>query len=104
MPDIKWRTALANRSRALRNTANSLMDQLQDNGLKSMLRVSVLHPLDDVDSLFLGDAAARPSLEVNEEMWLGNTESVLKLAEQEYERLNNLITRYGGPASARTIG
>ena len=71
------------------------MDQLLDNGLKSMVRVSLLHPLDDVDSLFLGDPASRPSMDVNEDMWLNNTESVLALAEQEYERLTRLISQYG---------
>lgn len=103
MPDITRRTALATRSRALRSQANSLVDQLQDQSLKSMVRVSILHPLDDVDSLFLGDATGRPSVEVNEDMWLNNTESVLLMAEREYERLNHLIVEYGGPQSARTI-
>lgn len=103
MPDIKRRTTLANRSRALRNHANSLMEQLQDNGLKSMVRVSILHPLDDLDSLFLGDPTNRPSMDVNEDMWLNNTASVLALAEQEYERLGQLISQYGGPQHVRTI-
>ena len=103
MPDTTRRMALANRSRTLRSNANSLMDRLQDNGLKSMVRVSVLHPLDDVDSLFLGDPPAGPSLEVNEDMWLSNTESVLSLAEQEYQRLAMLISHYGGPSNARTV-
>lgn len=102
MPDITRRTALASRSRALRSQANSLVDRLLDNGLKSMVRVSILHPLDDVDSLFLGDPVNRPSMEVNEDMWLSNTESVLALAEQEYERIAKLITQYGGPTNART--
>lgn len=103
MPDTTRRMALANRSRALRNNANSLMDQLQDNGLKSMVRVSILHPLDDVDSLFLGDPANRPSVELTEDMWLNNTEFVLARAEQEYERLDTLIAQYGGAENARTI-
>ena len=95
--------ALANRSRALRSKAKSLMDQLQDHGLKSMVRVSILHPLDDVDSLFLGDPANIPSVELNEETWLNNTDFVLARAEQEYERLNKLIAQYGGAQNARTI-
>ena len=103
MPDTTRRMALANRSRALRNNANLLMDHLQDNGLKSMVRVSILHPLDDVDSLFLGDPPNRPSAEVNEEMWLNNTEFVLTRAEQEYERLDKLIANYGGPNNVRTV-
>ena len=102
MSDMTRRTALASRSRALRGQANSLMDQLQDNGLRSMVRVSILHPLDDVDSLFLGDPGSRPSMEVNEEMWLNNTESVLSITEREYERLNDLFAKYGGPQSAKT--
>jgi hypothetical protein len=53
--------------------------------------------------LFLGDPANRPSMEVNEDMWLSNTESVLALAEQEYERIAKLITQYGGPSNARTV-
>lgn len=80
------------------------MDQLKDDGIKSMLRVSVLHPLDDVDSLFLGDPSSRPSLAVNETMWLDNTAIVLSLAEQELARLAKLIDKYGGPQNARTIG
>ena len=74
MPDTTRRFALANRSRALRSNANALMDCLKDNGLKSMVRVSVLHPLDDIDSLFLGDPDNRPSMPVNEDMWLNNVE------------------------------
>lgn len=104
MPDTKRRTVLANRSRTLRNTANLLMDQLEDSGLKSMVRVSVLHPLDDVDCLFLADPTNSPSMETNEDMWLSNTEAVLLNAEREYDRLNRLIGRYGGPQTARTIG
>ena len=103
MPDLKRRTALANRSRSLRNQANALVEQLQDNGLRSMVRVSVLHPLDDVDSLFLGDPASRPSMDVNEDLWLNNTESVLSIAERECDRLSKLIGEYGGPQSVRTI-
>lgn len=104
MPDTKRRTALANRSRALRNNANSLMEQPQDNGLKSMVRVSVLHPLDDVDCLFLADPTYSPSMETNEDLWLNNTEVVLLNAEREYDRLNKLIANYGGLQTARTIG
>jgi hypothetical protein len=80
------------------------MDCLQDNGLKSMVRVSVLHPLDDIDGLFLGDPASRPSIVVNEDMWLSNAEFVLNLAEREYERLHRTIAEYGGPKNVRTIG
>ena len=104
MPDTTRRTKLASRSRTLRSQANSLMDQIRDNGLKSMVRVSVLHLLDDVDSLFLGDPTNMPSLETNEDMWLNNTEVVLLNAEREYNRLNELIAKYGGPQTAKTIG
>jgi hypothetical protein len=104
MPDTTRRFALANRSRALRSNANGLMDRLQDNGLRSMVRVSVLHPLDDIDGLFLGDPGNRPSMAVNEDMWLNNAEFVLTLAEREYERLDKTIGQYGGPENVRTIG
>lgn len=104
MPDTARRTALATRSRALRNTANALMEKLKDDGIKSMLRVSVLHPLDDVDCLFLGDPPGRPSLETHEDMWLDNTSFVLSRAEQEFDRLSELIGRFGGPDRAVTIG
>jgi hypothetical protein len=104
MPDTSRRFALANRSRALRSNANALMDCLNDNGLKSMVRVSVLHPLDDIDGLFLGDPENRPSMAVNEDMWLTNAEFVLTLAEQEYERLQKTIATYGGQKNVRTIG
>ena len=77
MPDTSRRFALANRSRALRSNANVLMDCLKDNGLKSMVRVSVLHPLDDIDRLFLADPERWPSMAVNEETWLNNAEFVL---------------------------
>ena len=80
------------------------MDCLEDNGLKSMVKVSVLHPLDDIDGLFLGDPENRPSMSANEDMWLNNTEFVLGLAEREYERLDKTITEYGGPKKVRTIG
>jgi len=69
-----------------------------------MLRVSVLHPLDDVDSLFLGDPSSRPGLAANETMWLDNTAIVLSLAEQEFARLSKLIDQYGGPQNVRTVG
>ena len=104
MPDISRRFALANRSRALRSNANVLMDCLKDNGLKSMVRVSVLHPLDDIDGLFLADPERRPSMAVSEDTWLNNAEFVLTLAEREYERLDKTIAAYGGPENARTIG
>lgn len=104
MPDTTLRFALANRSRALRSKANALMDCLKDNGLKSMVRVSVLHPLDDIDGLFLGDPENRPSIAVNEDIWLNNAEFVLNLAEREYERLDKTIAKYGGPENVRTIG
>lgn len=104
MSDTTRRRALVSRSCALRSQANSLMAQLRDNGLKAMVRVSVLHPLDDVDSLFLGDPTNRPSMESNEDMWLNNTEVVLLNAEREYERLSILIAQYGGPQIAKTTG
>ncbi len=104
MPDTARRFALANRSRTLRSHANALMDCLKDNGLKSMVRVSVLHPLDDIDGLLLGDPENRPSMAVNEDMWLNNAEFVLTLAEREYERLDKTIAEYGGPKHVQTIG
>lgn len=42
-------------------------------------------------------------MDVNEDMWLNNTEFVLALAEQEYTRLTALISQYGGPKSVRTV-
>ena len=104
MPDTNRRSTLANRSRTLRSNANALVDCLKDNGLKSMVRVSVLHPLDDIDGLFLGDPSHRPSMAVNEDMWLSNAEFVLTLAEREYERLTKAIAKYGGPKNVQTIG
>lgn len=104
MLDTTRRFALASRSRTLRTKANELMDHLRDNGLKVMVRVSVLHPLDDIDGLFLGDQENRPSMAVHEDMWLNNAELVLTLAERECERLNETIGGYGGPENVRTIG
>jgi len=52
---------------------------LKDNGLKSMVRVSVLHPLDDIEGLFINDQENKPSMAVNEDMWLNNAEFVLTL-------------------------
>ena len=104
MLDTKRRFALASRSRTLRTKANKLMDHLRDNGLKAMVRVSVLHPLDDIDGLFLGDPEHRPSMAVHEDMWLNNAEVVLAIAERECERLSKTIAAYGGPENARSIG
>ncbi len=103
MPDTARRFALASRSRALRTKANELMDHLEDNGLKAMVRVSVLHPLDDIDGLFLGNPEGRPSMSVHEAMWLNNAEWVLTVAEREYDRLDKTITAYGGPESVQTV-
>jgi hypothetical protein len=80
------------------------MDHLKDNGLKAMLKVSVLHPLDDIDGLFLGDPEGRPSMAVNEGTWLNNAEWVLALAERECERLDKTIAAYGGPDNVQTVG
>lgn len=102
MPDLNLRLSLASRSRSLRTRANAFMEQLHDAGLKAMLKVSVLHPLDDVDSLFLGDPDNQPSVDAHEDMWLSNTDAVLAMAEREFERLKNLIAKYGGTESART--
>ena len=104
MPDTTRRFDLSSRSRTLRSNANALMDCLKDSGLKSMVKVSVLHPLDDIDGLFLGDPENRPSVSVNEDMWLNNAEFVLSLAEREYERLEKTIAEYGGPNNVRTFG
>ena len=104
MPDITRRFALASRSRALRSRANDLMEHLKDDGLKSMVRVSVLHPLDDIDGLFLGSPGSRPSMAVHEAMWLNNAEWVLTMAERECERLDKVIATYGGPESVQTVG
>jgi 23S rRNA-/tRNA-specific pseudouridylate synthase len=80
------------------------MDHLRDNGLKAMVRVSVLHPLDDIDGLFLGDPKNRPSMAVHEDMWLKNAETVLTIAEREYARLDKTIAAYGGPENVTTVG
>jgi hypothetical protein len=69
-----------------------------------MARASVLHPLDDIDGLFLADPERRPSMAVNEDTWLNNAEFVLTLAEREYERLDMTIAEYGDPENVRTIG
>jgi hypothetical protein len=104
MPDTERRAALMARSRSLRTRANAVMESLRDNGVRTMMKVSVLHPLDDIDGLFLGAPDARPSSPVNEDMWLNNAEQVLNVAENEYVRLEALIRAYGGPDDIRSIG
>lgn len=104
MPDTERRAALMARSRSLRTRANATVDRLKDNGVRTMMKVSVLHPLDDIDGLFLGAPEARPSSPVNEDMWLSNAEQVLSVAENEYARLEALISVYGGPERIRSIG
>lgn len=104
MPDTERRAALMARSRSLRTRANATMDRLKDNGVRTMMKVSALHPLDDMDGLFLGAPDARPSSPVNEDMWLNNADQVLTVAENEYARLEALISRYGGPDRIRSIG
>jgi hypothetical protein len=96
MPDAERRAALMARSRSLRTRANATMERLKDNGMRTMMKVSVLHPLDDIDGLFLGAPDARPSSPVNEEMW--------SVAEHECARLEALISAYGGPDQIRSIG
>lgn len=103
MPDIKRRTALMARSRALRTRAHATMERLKDDGVRTMMRVSVLHPLDDIDGLFLGAPETRPSSPINEEMWLKNAEQVLSLAENEHVRLEALLSAYGGPDNVTSI-
>ena len=104
MPDIARREGLMGRSRSLRTRANATMERLKDNGVKTMMKVSVLHPLDDIDGLFLGAPDARPSSARNEDMWLDNADKVLNLAERECARLEELIDTYGGPEQIQTIG
>ncbi len=104
MPDTERRAALMARSRSLRTRANATVDRLKDNGVRTMMKVSVLHPLDDIDGLFLGAPEARPSSPVNEDMWLNNAEQVLSVAENEYARLEALISAHGGPERIRSIG
>jgi hypothetical protein len=103
MPDTERRAALMARSRSLRTRANATMERLKDSGVRTMMKVSVLHPLDDIDGLFLGAPDTRPSSPVNEDMWLNNAEQVLSLAENECARLETLITTYGGPERIRSI-
>jgi hypothetical protein len=69
-----------------------------------MMRVSVLHPLDDIDGLFSGEPDARPPSPLAEDMWLNNAEQVLRVAENEYARLESLISAYGGPDHITSIG
>ena len=104
VPDTERRAALMARSRSLRTRANATMERLKDNGVRTMMKVSVLQPLDDIDGLFLGAPDARPSSPVNEEMWLNNADQVLSVAEHEYARLEALISAYGGPDHIRSIG
>lgn len=66
--------------------------------------VAFARVLDDIDGLFLGAPDARPSSPVNEDMWLNNADQVLTVAENEYARLEALISRYGGPDRIRSIG
>ena len=104
MPDTERRAALMTRSRSLRTRANATMERLKDDGVRTMMKVSVLHPLDDIDGPFLGAPDVRPSLPVNEDMWLNNAEQVLGVAENEYSRLEALINAYGGPSHITSIG
>lgn len=104
MPDTERRAALMARSRLLRTRAHAIMERLKDNGVRTILRVSIFHPLDDIDGLFLGAPDARPSSPAHEDMWLNNAEQVLALAEREYARLDALIGDYGGPERITTIG
>lgn len=103
-PDTERRAALMARSRSLRTRANATMERLKDNGMRTMMKVSVLHPLDDIDGLFLGAPDARPSSPINEDMWLNNAEQVLNVAENECARLEALINAYGGPDHIRSAG
>jgi hypothetical protein len=75
--DTERRAELMARSRSLRVRTNATMERLNDNGVRTMMKVSVLHPLDDIDGLFLDAPDARPSTLVDEDMWLNSASLVL---------------------------
>lgn len=104
MPDTERRASLMARSRALRTRANATIERVKDGQVQTMMKVSVLHPLDDIEGLFLGAPEARPASTVNEDMWLDNAERVLGVAEGEYKRIEEMIKAYGGPDHIRVIG
>jgi hypothetical protein len=104
MPDHGRRTAILERSKALRERATAFNDRLKDERAKEFMRTSVFNSLDDVDKFFLGDAKTRPSMEIWERMWLDSAEMILSTAEQSFSKFEDQVKQYGGPEKVRMFG
>src|SRR5437899_6310934 len=104
MPDTPRRSALQSRAETLRRATDTLSGKLVDQAMKDLIRRAVIYPLNDVQTLFLGDAHSRPSAPTFETRWLDFAEIVLRGAEEQFRSLSETIDKYGGPENMRTIG
>jgi hypothetical protein len=104
MSDAARRSALLERSTALRARAAEFDHRLKDAKAKEFLRTMVFHHLDDVDRFFLGDAKSRPSMDMWETMWLDSAETMLRIAEDSFGKFESQVQRYGGPEHVQLVG
>ena len=104
MRDTARRSALVERSKALRLRTDEFNRRLRDANAQNFLRMMVLHHLDDVDQFFLGDPNSRPSEATWEAMWLDNAEMMLSFAEESFSKFESQVNRYGGPENVKMVG
>lgn len=103
MPDTARRNALSSRSKAAREKAVAFIDRLKDERAKDFVRTTVLHSLDDVDELFLNNAA-RPSTDMWETVWLDSAELILSSTELSFSKFEAQVSGYGGPENVMMLG
>lgn len=103
MSDIGRRSALLERSKALRAKATEFTTRLKDQRAKDFMRTAVFNHLDDVDRFFLGDRQSRPSQRMWEEMWLDSAETMLGIAESSFAKFEGQVNSYGGPENVQLI-
>jgi hypothetical protein len=103
-PDLTRRAELKTRAAGLREKANQLMGELEDEGAKDWLQATVLNTLDDVEGFFLKYPTTHPSAQWFESQWLNYASMQLHGAEEQFKRYSADIQRYGGPKNVRVIG
>jgi hypothetical protein len=92
VPDLSRRAALLARSQALRVKAEAYVAHLNDRQAKEFITGFVIYRLDAIEEFWLADRATWPEYET---IWLHNTETLLGLAERNFEHYEQFFAKFG---------
>src|SRR5688500_2872742 len=103
MSDHTRRSSLEARAKALRQKAEAFRARCADDGAKQLVTQMVLHHIDDVERLLLGESSRNLNPGFAPVWWQG-AEQTMGMGEEGLASLEKQFAQFGGPEKVKVIG